>query len=173
VNAPFGAGLTCEGIAVGAHLDACEVERRVGTRRFPTANLCFRHGEVDLGAVRGASGGALPDAVELERRTVLSQYLTRANSAGMTPPQETGLLSNSWSGRFHLEMRWWHQAHFPLWGRPDWLDRSHAFYFELLENATSLAAQQGFRGARSPAALPPSATLAAARASPPPPLARR
>ena len=94
----------------------------------------------------GASG--LPDAVELERRTVLSQYLTRANSAGMTPPQETGLLSNSWSGRFHLEMRWWHQAHFPLWGRPDWLDRSHAFYFELLENATSLAAQQGFRGAR-------------------------
>ena len=25
--------------------------------------------------------------------------------------QETGLLSNSWSGKFHLEMRFWHQAH--------------------------------------------------------------
>lgn len=45
-------------------------------------------------------------------------------------------------------MRWWHQAHFALWGRPDLLDRSHAFYWELLENATSLATQQGFRGAR-------------------------
>ena len=96
----------------------------------------------------GATNGADANAVELERRIVLSQYLTRANSAGMTPPQETGLLSNSWSGRFHLEMRWWHQAHFALWGRPDLLDRSHAFYFELLQNATSLAAQQGFRGAR-------------------------
>ena len=47
-----------------------------------------------------------------------------------------------------LQMRWWHQAHFPLWGRHDLLDRSHAFYWELLENATSLAKQQGFRGAR-------------------------
>ena len=45
-------------------------------------------------------------------------------------------------------MRWWHQAHFALWGRPDLLDRSHAFYWELLQNATSLATQQGFRGAR-------------------------
>jgi hypothetical protein len=96
----------------------------------------------------GATGGTDASAAELERRVVLSQYLTRANSAGMTPPQETGLLSNSWSGRFHLEMRWWHQAHFPLWGRPAWLDRSHAFYWELLENATSLATQQGLRGAR-------------------------
>ena len=52
----------------------------------------------------GGTMGADKNAVELERRVVLSQYLTRANSAGMTPPQETGLLSNSWSGRFHLEV---------------------------------------------------------------------
>jgi hypothetical protein len=96
----------------------------------------------------GATGGTNENALELERRVILSKYLTRANSAGMTPPQETGLLSNSWSGRFHLEMRWWHQSHFPLWGQPELLDRSHAFYWELLENATSLATQQGFRGAR-------------------------
>jgi hypothetical protein len=45
-------------------------------------------------------------------------------------------------------MRYWHSAHFPLWGQPDLLDRSHAFYFDLLENATSLATQQGYAGAR-------------------------
>ena len=41
-------------------------------------------------AARGA-----PDALELERRIVLSRYLTRVNSAGASPPQETGLISNS------------------------------------------------------------------------------
>ena len=45
-----------------------------------------------------------PRAAELERRVVLSRFLTRSNSAGACPPQETGLLSNSWSGKFHLEM---------------------------------------------------------------------
>ena len=39
------------------------------------------------------------NATELERRVILSKYLTRAHSVGMTPPQETGLLSNSWSGK--------------------------------------------------------------------------
>jgi hypothetical protein len=42
------------------------------------------------------------NAVELERRVILSKYLTRVHSAGMTPPQETGLLSNSWSGKVRL-----------------------------------------------------------------------
>jgi hypothetical protein len=51
-----------------------------------------------------AAKGA-PDALELERRVVLSRYLTRVNSAGASPPQETGLISNSWAGKFHLEMR--------------------------------------------------------------------
>ena len=45
-------------------------------------------------------------------------------------------------------MRFWHLAHFPLWFIPGLLDRSHAFYFELLANATSLASQQGYKGAR-------------------------
>lgn len=89
-----------------------------------------------------------PAASELERRVVLSRYLVRAESAGSTPPQETGLLSNSWSGKFHLEMRWWHQSHFPFWGKQDLLDRANAFYFDLLENATSLAKFQGYAGAR-------------------------
>jgi hypothetical protein len=39
-------------------------------------------------------------AFELERRAVLSQYLTRSQSAGSQPPQETGYTLNSWMGRF-------------------------------------------------------------------------
>jgi hypothetical protein len=55
---------------------------------------------------------------ELERRVVLSQYVMRVNSTGSTPPQECGLLSDSWCGKFHLEMTAWHGAHFMFWGRP-------------------------------------------------------
>jgi hypothetical protein len=56
---------------------------------------------------------------ELERRIILSQYLMRVNSSGSAPPQECGLLSDSWCGKFHLEMTAWHGAHFMFWGRPD------------------------------------------------------
>ena len=48
---------------------------------------------------------------------MLSQYLTAIQCAGRYPPQETGLTFNSWEGKFHLEMHWWHAAHFALWGR--------------------------------------------------------
>ena len=40
------------------------------------------------------------------------------------PPQEEGLFSNSWNGKFHLEMHAWHAAHFAVWGRPELLERS-------------------------------------------------
>src|SRR5690606_30990933 len=59
------------------------------------------------------AGSSDPRAKELERRAVLSQYLLAVNSAGSTPPAETGLIYNTWSGKFHLEMHWWHAAHFP------------------------------------------------------------
>ena len=58
---------------------------------------------------------------ELERRIVLSQYLMRVNSTGLAPPQECGLLSDSWCGKFHLEMTAWHGTHFMFWGRPEWV----------------------------------------------------
>lgn len=54
-----------------------------------------------------ASGSADPAAFELERRVILSQYLLRVNDAGAEPPQETGLLCNSWNGKHHNEMRFW------------------------------------------------------------------
>ena len=68
-------------------------------------------GAIDL------SGSRDPRWRELERRIVLSQYLTAIQCAGRYPPQETGLTYNSWEGKFHLEMHWWHAAHFALWGR--------------------------------------------------------
>ena len=65
-----------------------------------------------------------PRAKELERRVVLSQYLLAIQCAGSTPPQETGLTYNSWFGKFHMEMIWWHQAQFALYGHEDLLNRT-------------------------------------------------
>ena len=102
-------------------------------------------------------------AFELERRVTLSRYLLRVNDAGAEPPQETGLLCNSWSGKHHSEMRWWHQAHWALWGNANLLARSDAFYFDLLPNATSYAASQGYPGAHWP-----KETAAVSNRAPPP-----
>jgi hypothetical protein len=87
---------------------------------------------------------------EIERRAVLSQYLTAIQSAGSLPPQETGLTCNSWNGKFHLEMYWWHTAHFALWGRPELLERSFAYYERILPMAQATAKRQGYLGARWP-----------------------
>lgn len=89
-----------------------------------------------------------PRARELERRVVLSQYLLAVQCAGDTPPQETGLTYNSWFGKFHLEMIWWHQAQFALWGRPQMLARSLAWYATAMPVAKSIASRQGFDGVR-------------------------
>lgn len=94
-------------------------------------------------------------AHELERRIVLSQYLTAVNSAGSLPPAETGLTTNSWSGKAHLEMHFWHGAHFATWGRPELLERSLAWYSTILERARATAAGQGYRGARWPKQVGP------------------
>jgi len=97
-----------------------------------------------------ASNTPDPAAFELERRVILSQYLLRANDAAAEPPQETGLLCNSWNGKHHNEMRLWHQAHWALWGRSELLERSNGFYFEQLQNATSFATMEGYKGAHWP-----------------------
>lgn len=92
-------------------------------------------------------------ALELERRIVLSQYLTAIQCAGSLPPQETGLTCNSWYGKFHLEMHWWHAAHFPLWGRAELLEKSMWWYKSILPKARELAEEQGYKGARWPKML--------------------
>jgi hypothetical protein len=71
------------------------------------------------GAIIDFSHCTDPRAKELERRVVLSQYLTQINCANSIPPQETGLTYNSWFGRPHLEMTRWHAVDFALWNRPE------------------------------------------------------
>ena len=92
---------------------------------------------------------------ELERRIVLSQYLTRIQSAGELPPQETGLTINSWYGKFHLEMYWWHVAHWTLWGRQQLMEPSMGFYDRILPIAKKIAKDQGYAGARWPKCVGP------------------
>ena len=87
---------------------------------------------------------------ELERRIVLSQYVTAVNCAGSMPPQETGLVANSWHGKSHLEMHWWHAAHFATWGRPELLAKSTDWYRSILPSARGTAQHQGSDGARWP-----------------------
>lgn len=102
------------------------------------------------GAAIDVTGSSDPRAGELQRRIMLSQYLTVINCAGSLPPQETGLIASSWHGKFHLEMHWWHAAHFAQWGRPDLLERSLSWYSRILPAARDLAAGQGYAGARWP-----------------------
>src|SRR5690606_19001166 len=94
------------------------------------------------------SGSKDPRAKELERRVVLSQYLTKLQCTGTMPPQETGLTFNSWYGRPHLEMHWWHGVHFALWGRPELLGKGLPWYDKTLGKAKKIAERQGFKGAR-------------------------
>ena len=101
------------------------------------------------GAIVDFSACTDPRAKELERRVVLSQYLTQVNCANALPPQETGLTYNSWFGRPHLEMTWWHMVDFALWNRPkvvetvlDWYNRT------AYPVARQIAERQGFKGVR-------------------------
>jgi hypothetical protein len=107
------------------------------------------------GAMVEFKGSKDPRANELERRVVLSQYLTAVNSAGLYPPQEEGLFSNSWNGKFHLEMHAWHEAHFAAWGRADMLERSMPWYLAQLPAARARGRSHGLRGAGWPKMVGP------------------
>ena len=90
-----------------------------------------------------------PRAPELERRVVLSQYLTRINCANSMPPQETGLTYNTWFGRPHLEMTWWHAVDFALWNQPKVVAQMLRWYNDTAyPEAKKIAQRQGFKGLR-------------------------
>jgi hypothetical protein len=89
-----------------------------------------------------------PRAQELERRVVLSQYLLAIQCAGSYPPQETGLTYNSWFGKSHLEMIWWHQSWQALWGHEKLLDKTLEWYKSVEPIAREIASRQGFKGVR-------------------------
>jgi hypothetical protein len=98
-------------------------------------------GAIDLSASKDARWR------ELERRIVLSQYLMAAMSAGSWPSSENGLLGiDSWRGQFHMEMVWWHLAHYALWDRWDQADKAIGCYERFAPAARELAAQLGYKG---------------------------
>ena len=102
----------------------------------------------ESGAAVDFEGSTDPRAHELERRLVLSQYLTKVQCGGDNPPQETGLTFNSWYGKPHTEMHWWHGVHFALWGRPEIMEKTLNYYFHTFEKAKALAERQGYKGVR-------------------------
>ncbi|KAI0659070.1 Six-hairpin glycosidase-like protein [Cubamyces menziesii] len=105
----------------------------------------LNHGSVDV-----LTGSSDARAEELQRRIILSQYLLRVNEAGDYPPQESGLVDNGWYGKFHMEMFFWHSAHWALWNNWDLLNRASSVYARFLPTAIQRAqVQQGYpMGAR-------------------------
>lgn len=93
-----------------------------------------------------ATGNAT--ALEIQRRTILSQYLLAVNEAGHGPPQESGLVNNGWYGKFHMEMYLWHSAHWIPWGKFPLLERSIGVYDRFLPSSVRRAHDQGYAGAR-------------------------
>lgn len=129
-------------------------------RRVATEAKAYWNKYWESGGVVDFSRCTNPKAKELERRVVLSQYLTAIQCAGSTPPQETGLTYNSWFGKFHLEMIWWHQAHFALWGHPEMMARTLPWYEKATPMARRIAERQGFDGVRWMKMTDPSAAEA-------------
>jgi hypothetical protein len=100
---------------------------------------------IDLSAAAAVNSSA----AELERRTILSQYIVAVNEASSNPPQESGLVNNGWYGKFHLEMTLWHLAQFARWNHFDLLERSvPSIYERLLPSSIARAKDQGYNGAR-------------------------
>jgi hypothetical protein len=115
-----------------------------------TAAAAAWHAYWSHGGVIDFSGTADPRAAELERRLVLSQYVMAVHDAGHTPPQETGLAANSWYGKFHMEMFWWHAAHWATWGRPELLERSLDSLTAMMPANAKIARLEGCSGVKWP-----------------------
>jgi len=96
------------------------------------------------------SGSTVLEALELERRIILSLYLLKAQESGNVPPQETGLSCNSWYGKAHLEMHLLHSAQFPLWNNVEALKSNLLWYKKHEDIARKNAEKNGFKGIRWP-----------------------
>ncbi|GAW15177.1 hypothetical protein ANO14919_045860 [Xylariales sp. No.14919] len=93
-----------------------------------------------------------PAADELQRRIIQSQYHVRVNSAASgQSPQESGLMTNGWYGKFHMEQVLWHNAHWCTWGREEHFDDiSPELYETFLPSSVARAKAMGWEGARWP-----------------------
>jgi len=137
--------------------DTLAFEISFGLDRLPPVSseteareICAKHWAAfwASGAAVDLAGSTDPRARELERRVVLSQYLTAIQFDGEVPPSETGLTASSWYGKHNTEMVWWHVAHFAQWGRPEYIAHALDWFKRTLPYAQSLAAQRGLAGAR-------------------------
>ena len=115
-----------------------------------SAASAYWNGFWNTGAAVELKDSSDPRALELERRIILSRYLTAIQCSGTFPPQETGLTCNCWYGKFHLEMHPWHAAFFPLWGKPEMLENSLGYYRDISARAMDRASGQGYAGLRWP-----------------------
>jgi hypothetical protein len=122
--------------------DADTFDAIAGSASDHWAKYWMTGGALDL------SGNADPRAAELERRIVLSEYVMAVHDAGALPPQETGLGVNSWYGKFHMEMYWWHAAHWALWGRPELLDKSLVSLNAMLGPGEAMAKRESCQGVK-------------------------
>ena len=114
-----------------------------------TRRACALHWETfwKHGGAMDLSESKDPRWKELERRIVLSQYQMAAQSSGSWPPAETGLLGlDDWRGQFHMEMLWWHLAHYALWDRWEMGDKALGCYRQFIPTARELAGQLGSKG---------------------------
>ncbi|KAE8450264.1 hypothetical protein EG329_006692 [Mollisiaceae sp. DMI_Dod_QoI] len=103
----------------------------------------------ETGAFVDLTSTSDPNATELQRRIILSQYLLAVNSAGHDSPQESGLVNNGWYGKFHLEMPVWHVGHWARWGKWSLLERTiPGMYERFLPSSIERARDQGYEGAR-------------------------
>ncbi|MBC2605242.1 hypothetical protein [Pelagicoccus albus] len=100
------------------------------------------------GAAADFSGSTNPIAEKLENRMVLSRYLTAAQCVSTFPPQESGLTCNTWYGKHHTEMVWWHVAHFIAWGKSNYAEENLSWFLDRLPVAQKLASERGLDGAR-------------------------
>jgi len=87
---------------------------------------------------------------ELQSRWARDLYLIFANDAGPYPPAESGLVVNSWYGKFHLEMTFWHIAGLLSSNRADLVKEMLMWFPQVLDAARARAKDQGFEGARFP-----------------------
>lgn len=107
-------------------------------------------GAIDL------KGSTDPRWFELERRIVLSQYELAAQSSGSYPSAEDGLMGiDPWRGQFHMEMVWWHLAHYALWGRLPMAEKALGCYQKFMPAARALAKQLGHKGLQWPKSVGP------------------
>ncbi len=142
-----------ENTQISVSVEFCEKDSFQEPLVFDQINELSENKWKDFWETGGAvdfSETADPRAFELERRVILSRYLTRIQCAGKYPPQETGLTYNSWYGKPHLEMHWWHGVHWAFWGNAEILEKSMPYYAGILPKARGKAERQGYPGVRWP-----------------------